>query len=349
MLLNNYSYFGLKTVLIEEIEAHLHPQTQLNLINYLTENYSKKEHGQIIMTTHSPNITSKVNIENLLICKDNNVYNMGEKYTNLEKGDYKFLSRFLDVTKANLFFAKKLIFVEGDAENLLIPVLAKIILGKTLESEGISVINVGNTAFLRYSRIFQRKDESEFFNIKIAIITDLDVRREKNKNGEWIETEEQLIEREKSTKEEKKSYYDYKNNIRTFVSPKRTLEYCIAMGKYRKLLLQSIYEAEKEQNSNKYPDAVKKIIECKENAEKYLEKNKGLDDNELARKIYEEEMLDKKVSKAITAQILAEKIESEYNLKETIEEKQKYKEELKKDNKIKYLIDAIEFVGEENE
>ena len=60
-------------------------------------------------------------------------------------------------------------------------------------------------------------------------------------------------------------------------------------------------------------------------------------------------MLDKKVSKAITAQILAEKIESEYNLKETIEEKQKYKEELKKDDKIKYLIDAIEFVGEENE
>lgn len=349
LLLKNSSYFGLKTVLIEEIEAHLHPQTQLNLINYLTDNYSKKEHGQIIMTTHSPNITSKANIENLLICKDNNVYNMEEKYTNLEKGDYKFLSRFLDTTKANLFFAKKLIFVEGDAENLLIPVLAKIVLGETLESRGISVINVGNTAFLRYSRIFQRKDENEFFNIKIAIITDLDVERKKNKDGEWIETEEQLIEREQSTKKEKEGYYDYKKNIKAFVSPKRTLEYCIAMGKYRELLLQSIYEAEKEQNSNKYPDTAKKIIECKQNAEKYLEQNKGIDDNELARKIYEEEMLDKKVSKAITAQILAEKIESEYNLKETREEKQKYKEELKKDDKIKYLIDAIEFVGEENE
>ena len=349
LLLKNSSYFGLKTVLIEEIEAHLHPQTQLNLINYLTDNYSKREHGQIIMTTHSPNITSKVNIENLLICKDNNIYNMGEKYTNLEKGDYKFLSRFLDVTKANLFFAKKLIFVEGDAENLLIPVLAKIILGETLESQGISVINVGNTAFLRYSKIFQRKDENEFFNIKIAIITDLDVRRKKNKDGRWTETEVQLIEREKSTKKEKESYYDYKKNIKTFVSPKRTLEYCIAMGKYRELLLQSIYEAEKEQNSNKYPDTVEKIIKCKQNAEKYLEKNKGIDDNELARKIYEEEILDKKVSKAITAQILAEKIENEYNLKKTEEERQKYKQELENDDSIKYLIDAIKFVGEDNE
>lgn len=349
LLLKNSSYFGLKTVLIEEIEAHLHPQTQLNLINYLTDNYSKREHGQIIMTTHSPNITSKVNIENLLICKDNNIYNMGEKYTNLEKGDYKFLSRFLDVTKANLFFAKKLIFVEGDAENLLIPVLAKIILGETLESQGISVINVGNTAFLRYSRIFQRKDKNEFFNIKIAIITDLDIKREKNKEGNWIETEQQLNEREEKAKKEKEDYYNYGNNIKTFVSPKRTLEYCIAMGKYKELLLQSIYEAEKEQNSNKYPNTDKKINECKENAKKYLEKNEGADDNEFARKIYEEEMLDKKVSKAITAQILTEKIENEYNLKKTEEERQKYKQELENDDSIKYLIDAIKFVGEDNE
>ena len=337
LLLKNSSYFGLKTVLIEEIEA------------YLTNNYSKKEHGQIIMTTHSPNITSKVNIENLLVCKDNNVYNMGEKYTNLEKGDYKFLSRFLDVTKANLFFTKKLIFVEGDAENLLIPVLADIILGKTLESEGISVINVGSTAFLRYSKIFQRKDKNEFFNIKIAIITDLDIKRKKDKEENWIETEEQLSEREEKTRKEKEDYYNYGNNIRTFVSPKRTLEYCIAMGKYKKLLLQSIYEAEKEQNSNKYPATDEKINECEKNAKNYLEKNKGTNDNELARKIYEEEMLDKRISKAITAQILAEKIENEYDLKETEEERQKYKQELENDDNIKYLIDAIKFVGEDNE
>lgn len=349
LLLKNSNYLGLKTVLIEEIEAHLHPQTQLNLINYLIENYSKKEHGQIIMTSHSPNITSKVNIENLLICKDNNVYNMGEKYTNLERGDYKFLSRFLDVTKANLFFAKRLIFVEGDAENILVPVLAKIVLGKTLESEGISVINVRNTAFLRYSRIFQRKDKKEFFNIKIAIITDLDVIRKKDKNGSYIETEEDLTKREKTRKEEKEKYYNYEGNIKTFISPKRTLEYCIAMGRYRKLLLQSIYEAEKEKNSNKYPDTEEKIKECKSNTEKYLNECKELEQTEIARKIYEEELIGKEISKAITAQIFADKIENEYNCKETEEEKQEYRQEIEKDDNIKYLIDAIKFVGEENE
>ena len=76
LLLKNSTYLGLKTVLIEEIEAHLHPQTQMNLINYIIKNYSQAESGQIIMTTHSPNITSKVDIENIIMCKENKTYSL---------------------------------------------------------------------------------------------------------------------------------------------------------------------------------------------------------------------------------------------------------------------------------
>ena len=46
-------------------------------------------------------------------------YDLAEGKTGLEKGDYLFLQRFLDSTKANLFFAKGVIMVEGDAENIL--------------------------------------------------------------------------------------------------------------------------------------------------------------------------------------------------------------------------------------
>ena len=204
LLLKNSTYLGLKTVLIEEIEAHLHPQTQMNLINYITKNYSKAESGQIIMTTHSPNITSKVNIENIIMCKENKTYSLKMSETKLERGDYKFLSRFLDVTKSNLFFAKKLIFVEGDAENILVPSLAKIILGDTLESKGISVINVGSTAFLRYSRIFQRNDGTDM-GIKIAIITDLDIKKKDD------ETSEELKMRESEEKNRKEKVENKKN------------------------------------------------------------------------------------------------------------------------------------------
>ena len=67
------------------------------------------------------------------------------------------MQRFLDATKSNLFFARGIIMVERDAENLLIPVLAEI-LGYPLEKHGVSIVNVGSTAFLRYSRIFVRED-----------------------------------------------------------------------------------------------------------------------------------------------------------------------------------------------
>ena len=54
-------------------------------------------------------------------------FNLSAEYTGLEKGDYLFLQRFLDSTKSNLFFAKGIIMVEGDAESLLIPTLADVI------------------------------------------------------------------------------------------------------------------------------------------------------------------------------------------------------------------------------
>lgn len=171
LLLQDNSMNGLKLALIEEIEAHLHPQAQLRLIDFL-QNVQRK--GQFILTTHSTTLASSINLENLIICRDNQVYPMGPEYTQLAEDDYTFLERFLDATKANLFFARGVMLVEGDAENLLLPTIAKII-DKPLHKYGISIVNVGSTAFLRYAKIFMRNDGKKM-NIPVAIITDLDVR-----------------------------------------------------------------------------------------------------------------------------------------------------------------------------
>ena len=64
--------------------------------------------------------------------------------------------------------------VEGDAENLLIPAIAQLI-GKNLYQYGVSVVNVGSTAYKRYVNIFKRKD-GKSFGMPIAVISDLDVR-----------------------------------------------------------------------------------------------------------------------------------------------------------------------------
>lgn len=65
--------------------------------------------------------------------------------------------------------------VEGDAENILIPTIAQII-EKPLYMYGVSIVNVGNVAFLRYSNIFISKEGDKTIGIPTSIVTDLDVR-----------------------------------------------------------------------------------------------------------------------------------------------------------------------------
>ena len=65
---------GLKLGLIEELEAHLHPQAQMKVIEAL----QKETDVQFILTTHSPNLASKLKLHNLILCNENNVYPLGE-------------------------------------------------------------------------------------------------------------------------------------------------------------------------------------------------------------------------------------------------------------------------------
>ena len=80
---------------------------------------------------------------------------MASQFTKLQPKNYDFLYRFLDATKANLFFARGVLLVEGDAENLLIPTIAKVI-DRPLHRYGVSIVNVGSTAFAHFVKIFHR-------------------------------------------------------------------------------------------------------------------------------------------------------------------------------------------------
>ncbi|WP_371863426.1 ATP-dependent nuclease, partial [Acetobacter nitrogenifigens] len=75
------------------------------------------EHGlQVLMTTHSPSLASSLKLENLVLVRNGRAFPMGPEHTLLAPDDYAFLERFLDATEANLFFARGVIIVEGDAE-----------------------------------------------------------------------------------------------------------------------------------------------------------------------------------------------------------------------------------------
>ncbi len=227
--LSKENWSGIRLGLIEELEAHLHPQAQMQVIDALQD----QSEIQIVLTTHSPNLASKLKLKNLIICNNRNAFPMGVAYTNLNSGDYKFLERFLDTTKANLFFAKGVILVEGWTEELLVPAIAKKI-GFNLTKYGVSIVNVGGTAFLRYSKIFQRsKQENPEMDIPVAIVTDLDIKPENEGKMTGGESLSQI------KANEKKSLYSGQK-VKTFVSPHWTLEYCLSKSQSLKSVFEKV-------------------------------------------------------------------------------------------------------------
>jgi len=284
LLLQKENYTGLRLALIEEIEAHLHPQAQLKLIEFL-QDISEREEIQLIITTHSPNLASKIYLKNIILLKDNRTYSLGK--TKLEREDYRFLQRFLDVTKANMFFANGIIMVEGSSEEILIPALAEKI-DRSLTKYGVSIVNVRGKAFLRYSRIYQvdSEEDEETMGFPVAIVTDADA------DPDDDELEERI--------RQKKEKYGYGDKIEAFVSPALTLEYCLAESGIKDLFLKSIIKAGMEMGKN--ADGWESDLESKDSKEIY---NGYINEG-------------KRVSKSIIGQCLAEIISQE-GLPENIE------------------------------
>ncbi|QHC84725.1 ATP-dependent endonuclease [Empedobacter brevis] len=232
--LNKSNWSGLRLGLVEELEAHLHPQAQMQVI----EAFQKQETIQLILTTHSPNLASKLKLENLIICNNANAFPMGEAYTQLEKDNYKFLEKFLDTTKANLFFAKGIILVEGWAEEILIPSIAKTI-GINLTEEGVSIVNIGHIGFDHYAKIYLRQTEP-YMKIPVAVITDSDIKEYEKQlkvdiNGKPIKNDEgknQYDYIKIDVKDETKDAIEMinkksKGNVQYFPAPNWTLEYTL--------------------------------------------------------------------------------------------------------------------------
>ena len=182
-------YFAL---LIEEPEAHLHPQLQNLFFGYM--NQLKDKGIQLFITSHSPTITSKVELDSLLVLqkKDHAITNITIRNSGLSGDNKKYLLKFLDVTKSQLFFANGVILVEGISEALLLPVIAKKA-GYNLVKSGIEVVNIGGVAFEHFAKLFNNDDQTKNLAAKCAIITDDD----KQENGNISDRAQKAKEYEK--------------------------------------------------------------------------------------------------------------------------------------------------------
>ncbi|MBA2864393.1 ATP-dependent nuclease [Methanococcus maripaludis] len=173
---------------IEEPEAHLHPSMQYKFLKFLNKN-KENEVNQIFITSHSPNITAAVELNDLIVLSnesgDITVAYPGKVFSDSEedKISKNYVKRFIDVTKADIFFARGIIFVEGISEQLVIPEFAKF-LNMDLTDSHISVINLGGRYFEHFLKLF---DGNNGFAIKkkIACITDLDPVKKLKTDTSW--------------------------------------------------------------------------------------------------------------------------------------------------------------------
>lgn len=178
---------------VEECEAHLHPAMQYKFLQFLQDNKANGHVRQIFMTTHSTQIASAVKLDDL-ICLTSPILgkiNVGYprviyKKDNAEDvASKQYVQRFLDATKADMFFANRLIFVEGVAEELLIPVFAKY-LNKNLTDEHVLIVNMGGRYFNHFLKLFDTNNQYTI-NKKIVCLTDIDPCRKKNLPDEEYE------------------------------------------------------------------------------------------------------------------------------------------------------------------
>ncbi|HEY5587712.1 MAG TPA: ATP-dependent endonuclease [Candidatus Paceibacterota bacterium] len=188
----------IKLLFIEEPEAHTHPQLQYIFARKIDSLLSDISGLQAIITTHSPHIVSNHPFENIrymLQTKDadgsenveikNFHKELSLKYT--DKAEFQFIKQYLSIEAAELFFASKIIFIEGISENMLMPYFISLFDKEKinaenkeiesgikekkeyipLSSQNISILQVGSNA-----KVFRHF--LEFLDIKTLVITDID-------------------------------------------------------------------------------------------------------------------------------------------------------------------------------
>ena len=170
---NNKQYRSpINILLIEEPEAHLHPQMQEVFIRLVTKLLN--DDTQLLITTHSSHILSERKLQKLrylkrdagkIVCK--NISEWAAKLKHDNRKAHRIISNYLQLRISDLFFADCAILIEGAAERILLP-KAISRSTNTLSNTHYTVIEVGGTYAQHFIPLL------EYIEIPTIIITDID-------------------------------------------------------------------------------------------------------------------------------------------------------------------------------
>lgn len=303
----------LALLLVEEPEAHLHPQLQERVQRLLEKSATKPDEGkrrvQVVMTTHSPSLAAGADIASMTLVHRAQLFSLAHDKTKLKMSDYEFLRRFIDATKANLFFARGIAIVEGPAEALLLPALAEAC-DRSFSHHGVSMVNVGGVGLYHYARILQRADEVVKIPIPVACITDRDVvpdvandyvvKSAKKKRFESEYTGDELKALVKAKEDRAQG-----GNTMVYVSDRWTFEYDLALYGCAELMFVAVHLAKKAAARGERLDEADEILALAEAHDEWEALNAvGHTPEKLASVIYQP-LVEKDASKAVAAQYAA--------------------------------------------
>jgi putative ATP-dependent endonuclease of OLD family len=238
------AYRGL---IIEEPEAHLHPQLQVVLLEYLKT--IKKEEGegdvQLFVTSHSSNFASIAKLDSLtcLVEHEGEVKSYFPRKAEFShsaaehKKKRKKLERYLDITRAELFFARRVVFVEGAAELMLVSALAKRAeAGYDLRQHGVSIISVEGLNFDCFLPLFGHAG----LPIPVSVITDGDPAKEDDSSSKTVAVYPDLND-EVNISDNTQSLINRSDDFISVFHGVKTLEYDLALhGCNRNVMLDAL-------------------------------------------------------------------------------------------------------------
>ena len=178
-------------VLLEEPEVNLHAQVQRVFVSKaydtlrnhpdLRDKATKKDKSeyqtQLVISTHSSHIINDIDFKDLRYFRRNDanksirmdhtsIANMSELFAKA-KDELLFVRKHLKLTHCDIFFADGVIFVEGQAESLLVPEFISKSFPK-LSSRYISMLEVNGAHTHKYRNLVEK------LGVATLVLTDLD-------------------------------------------------------------------------------------------------------------------------------------------------------------------------------
>jgi len=165
-------------VILEEPEAHLHPQLQHGLITYLKEVVRERPEVQVVITTHSDQIVAACDPDDLVVCVRTPTGPAARTVKNfkLSKAHRALARRHLDSSRSASIFADRAVLVEGVTDATVLRSFGRIWAGddrvKRRFIDALTITVVGSRVGPWLYRLLANRDHP--ISSKLAVLSDSD-------------------------------------------------------------------------------------------------------------------------------------------------------------------------------